>query len=144
MTFKPVLTGFAGRKAICDAETYPNFILIKFEDVDTGEVHRFVIDETRNESHAAFAYFKSLSVVVTYNGHGFDDHILDKVFYGYDHQTIYEIANDIINSDSRSFSPFLHRDGSPRIAIRCPSTSPRYCGTRSVTRTANRYSAFLA
>ena len=50
MTFKPVLTGFAGRKAICDAETYPNFILIKFEDVDTGEVHRFVIDETRNES----------------------------------------------------------------------------------------------
>ena len=44
MTFKPVLTGFAGRKAICDAETYPNFILIKFEDVDTGEVHRFVID----------------------------------------------------------------------------------------------------
>ena len=114
MTFKPVLTGFAGRKAICDAETYPNFILIKFEDVDTGEVHRFVIDETRNESHAAFAYFKSLSVVVTYNGHGFDDHILDKVFYGYDHQTIYEIANDIINSDSRSFSPFLHRDGSPK------------------------------
>ena len=49
MNLKPVLTGFAGRKAICDTETYPNFILIKFQDVDTGEVHRFVIDETSNE-----------------------------------------------------------------------------------------------
>jgi hypothetical protein len=29
MSIKPVLTGFTGPKAICDTETYPNYILLK-------------------------------------------------------------------------------------------------------------------
>src|SRR5690242_11518505 len=99
MPMKPVLTGFAGRKAICDTETYPNYILIKFENVETGEVTRFVVDETRNDSKAAFAYFQSLSVVVGYSSHGFDDFILDL----------------LINGDARrGGSPFLDRHGNPK------------------------------
>ena len=115
MNIKPVLTGFAGRKAICDTEVYPNYCLIKFEEVDTGEHHRFVIDETRNESKAAFAYFQSLSVVVGYNSHGFDDLILDLAFKGVDSQTIYELADLLINGDARrGGSPFLDRQGNPK------------------------------
>jgi hypothetical protein len=115
MSIKPVLTGFAGRKAICDTETYPNYILIKFENVETGEVTQFVVDETRNDSKAAFAYFQSLSAVVGYNSHGFDDFILDLAFKGVDSQTIYELADLLINGDARrGGSPFLDRQGNPK------------------------------
>jgi hypothetical protein len=115
MPIKPVLTGFAGRKAICDTETYPNYILIKFENVDTGEITRFVVDETHNESKAAFAYFQSLSVVIGYNSHGFDDFILDLAFKGVDSQTVYELADLLINGDARrGGSPFLDRQGNPK------------------------------
>src|SRR6476661_447248 len=114
MNIKPVLTGFIGRKAICDAEVYPNYCLIKFEDVVTGERHRFVIDETRNESRAAFAFFQSLSVFVGYNNHGYDDHILLHAFHGADCQSIYELGDEIIQNQGRRFSPFLDKGGSPK------------------------------
>jgi hypothetical protein len=114
MSIKPVLTGFAGPKAICDTETYPNYVLLKFEDVDTGVVARFVVDGTHNESKAAFAYFQNLSIIVTYNGHGFDDHILDLTFKGVDTQTICELADHIISGNARRASPFLARSGEPK------------------------------
>src|SRR5690349_20122911 len=98
MTIKPVLAGFAGRKAICDVEVYPNYCLIKCEDVDTGERHRFIIEETRNESKAAVAFFQSLSVFVGYNNHGYDDHILMHAFHGADYQSIYELSGEIIEN----------------------------------------------
>jgi hypothetical protein len=140
MPIRPVLTGFAGQKAICDTETYPNYILIKFENVDTGEVTRFVVDETHNESKAAFAYFQSLSVVVGYNSHGFDDFILDLAFKGVDSQTIYELADLLINgirgaAVCRSWIGKATRS----TAIRCRSTSRKSCGARSARRLASRY-----
>jgi hypothetical protein len=50
---KPVLAGFTGRKALADTET---------------------------ERNAAEAYYRGLSVCVTYNGHGFDDHVFALAF----------------------------------------------------------------
>lgn len=111
MNLKPVLAGFPGRKAICDTETYPNYILLSFEDVDTGEIARFHIDETRDEHQAASDYFKTLAVIVTYNGHGFDDHVLDLAFKGVDAHTIWQYADGIIRSSQRRYSPFLTRRG---------------------------------
>ena len=111
---KPVLTGFAGRKALCDCEVYPNYVLIKFEDVDTGQITRFIIDETRCEGIAAFRHFQTLSVNVTYNGHGYDDFILDLAFKGVDADTIYQLSESLINGDARRGSPFLDRHGEPK------------------------------
>ena len=84
MVIKPVLTGFAGRKALFDAECYPNYILLRFQDTDTGVFNEYRIDSDTglDERKAAEAYYRSLDVVMTYNGHGYDDHILDVVFKG--------------------------------------------------------------
>ena len=111
---KPVLTGFAGRKALCDCEVYPNYVLIKYTDVDTGEISPFVIDETRSEGHAAFTHFRSLAVNITYNGFGYDDHILDLAFKGVGADTIYQLSESLINGEVRRGSPFLDRHGHPR------------------------------
>ena len=111
---KPVLTGFAGRKALCDCEVYPNYVLIKYTDVDTGEISPFVIDETRSEGHAAFTHFRSLAVNITYNGLGYDDHILDVVFKGVDCHDVWEHGDQIIRSTGRRRSPFIDRHGDPK------------------------------
>src|SRR5215467_1248301 len=111
---KPVLTGFSGRKALCDCEVYPNFVLIKFTDVDTDQINRLVIDETRNEGRAAFAHFRSLAVNITYNGFGYDDHILDLAFKGVDADVIYQLSETLINGEARRSSPFLDRHGYPK------------------------------
>src|SRR4051794_4661831 len=109
MYTKPVLAGFPGRKALFDVEAYPNYILLAFQDVDSGINHTFRIDpdNDRDDRKAAEAYYRSLSVVVTYNGHGYDDHILDQAFKGLDCGSIWETGDQIIKSDRRRHSPFL-------------------------------------
>jgi hypothetical protein len=102
-----LLTGFPGSKALFDAEVYPNYISLNFEDVDTGCISRFRITPDTNERIAAEAYYRRQTVVVSYNGHGYDDHILKAVFAGHDCFTIHQIGDDIINSVARRFSPFL-------------------------------------
>ena len=79
-----VLAGFTGGKAIFDAEVYPNYILLRSDNVNTRQITSFRIDFDYgvDERKAAEAYYRSLEVAVTYNGHGYDDHILDAVFKG--------------------------------------------------------------
>ena len=107
MQLKP-LAGFTGRKALFDVETYPNYILLTFHDVDTETTKRFRIDPDNgiNDRKAAEAYYRSLAVAVTYNGHGYDDHILDMVFNGVYCFDVWEHGDQIIHSNGRRHSPF--------------------------------------
>ena len=71
MIFKPVLTGFAGRKAICDAETLSQ--LHPHQDFRMSIPEKCIGSTLTNgtaTAKAAEAYYRSLSVAVTYNGHG--------------------------------------------------------------------------
>jgi hypothetical protein len=108
-----LLTGFPGTKALFDAEVFPNYISLNFEDVDTGCITRFRITPTIDERIAAETHYRSQSVVVSYNGHGYDDHILKAAFAGLDCGAIHSIGDEIINRASRRFSPFLSH-GEPR------------------------------
>ncbi len=112
---KPVLAGFTGRKALADTETYPNYILLKFEDVETGVNHTFRIDPDNglDDRKAAEVYCRSLSVCVTYNGHGFDDHVFALAFRGLDCHSLWEAADQIIAGNGRRHSPLLGRNGEP-------------------------------
>ena len=116
MSFKPVLAGFTGRKALFDVEVYPNYILLAFHDVDTEVTTRFRIDPDKgtDDRKAAEAYYRSLSVAVTYNGHGYDDHILDLVFKGVDCFDAWEHGDHIIRSTGRRRSPLIDRRGDPK------------------------------
>jgi hypothetical protein len=105
------LSGFSGKKALFDAEVYPNYISLKFEDITTGVISRFRITPDQSEHQAAEAHYRRQSVVVAYNSHSYDDHILAAAFKGLDSETIYEIGDGIINSGGRRYSPFLDRGG---------------------------------
>ena len=116
MSFKPVLAGFTGRKALFDVEVYPNYILLTFHDLDTEATTRFRIDPDNDtdDRKAAEAYYRSLSVAVSYNGHGYDDHILDVVFKGVDCFDVWEYGDQIIRSTGRRRSPFIDGHGNPK------------------------------
>ena len=109
MVIKPVLAGFTGQKALFDAECYPNYILLRFQDTDTGVFNEYRIDSDTglDERQAAEAYYRSLDVVMTYNGHGYDDHILDVAFKGLYCDDIWNHGDQIIKSQGRRNSPFL-------------------------------------
>ena len=111
MVIKPVLTGFAGRKALFDAECYPNYILLRFQDTDTGVFNEYRInsDTGLDERKAAETYYRSLDVVVTFNGHGYDDHILDVAFKGIECYDIWNHGDQLIRSGGTRYSPFLGR-----------------------------------
>jgi hypothetical protein len=115
MQLKP-LAGFTGRKALFDVETYPNYILLTFHDVDTETTTRFRIDPDNgtDDRKAAEAYYRSLAVAVTYNGHGYDDHILNVAFKGVDCFDVWEHGDQIIHSNGRRHSPFTDRHGDPK------------------------------
>ena len=52
MIYKPVLAGFTGEKALFDVESYPNYILFTFENIQTGIIARFRIDaDTGVDTH---------------------------------------------------------------------------------------------
>ncbi|HME24957.1 MAG TPA: hypothetical protein VKI44_27120, partial [Acetobacteraceae bacterium] len=110
---KPVLAGFAGRKALFDVEAYPNYILLTFHDVDTEITTKFRLDPDNDtdDRKAAEAYYRSLAVAIGYNSHGYDDHILDVVFKGVDCFDVWEHGDQIIGSGGRRRSPFLDRQG---------------------------------
>src|SRR3954469_16606411 len=101
-----LLSGFPGLKAIFDAEVFPNYVSLNFQDVATGDITRFRITPEVNEGAEAEAHYRKHAVVVTYNGHGYDDHILWAVFTGYDCAAIHAYGDKIINSDGRPHSPF--------------------------------------
>ena len=84
MIYKPVLAGFTGEKALFDVESYPNYILFTFENIQTGIIARFRIDaDTGVDQRTALkAYVQRLDVLITYNGHGFDNHVLDAAING--------------------------------------------------------------
>jgi hypothetical protein len=115
MQLKP-LAGFTGRKALFDVETYPNYILLTFHDVDTETTTRFRIapDNGTDDRKAAEAYYRSLAVAVTYNGHGYDDHIprrgISRV------STVSTCGNMAIRSFDEWSSPFtfIGKHGDPK------------------------------
>ena len=124
MVIKPVLTGFAGRRALFDAEFYPNYILFTFEDVETGLITRFRNDADTGEDERTGlkAFVRSLDVLITYNGHGFDNHLLDAAINGVRidprrrksarraatcHE-IWELGDNLIKSDGYKSDPLLN------------------------------------
>ena len=124
MVIKPILSGFTGRKATFDVEAYPNYILLTFQDSDTGSISRFRIDPDHDidERQAAKTYTQSLDVLVGYNLAGYDNHILDVMFNGVpvdpkrrssarrfaNCHDIWQHGDAIINESRRVYDPLLH------------------------------------
>ena len=107
-----LLEGFPGLKALYDIECYPNYISINFLDLTTGQIIRFRLDPDNgiDERIACEAYFRGLSVIVSYNGHGYDDHVLDVVFKGMHCDDVFQHGDDIVRSGTRRYSPFLQKN----------------------------------
>lgn len=122
----PVMAGFSGRKAVYDVEAYPNFVLYAFQDADTGEVTRFVIDDTADQRDQLRAYLGTIDILLGYNSAHYDSHLLEAALEGValdkrrsrrpaKARDIWQLGDNIITGKARVFGdPLLTRYGHPR------------------------------
>src|SRR5579864_2189089 len=119
MKLEPALAGFTGQKAVYDVEAFPNFILFAFQDVESGAVTRFIIDDTLDQRDELRTHVKNLDALIGYNSSGYDNHVLDAAINGIkdpknhrvrrlgDCRAIWRVGNDIITEEPYVTDPLL-------------------------------------
>lgn len=100
------------KRQIYDLETYPNFFLASFKDLDSKKILHYEISDRKNESYELIKHLNQPNLVlVGYNNNGFDYPILHKTLLEekreWDSYEIYEIVQEIINEEFSAIQNYL-------------------------------------
>ena len=88
------------KEYIYDLETYPNFFLATFKDVETQKFYEFEVSDRKNESLSLISFLKQEMTLIGFNNVNFDYPILHKTFLNkkiaWQAKDIYQVVESVV------------------------------------------------